>query len=447
MLYKSQMHAYQKQMVAQAKRTPHMGLFMEPGLGKTVTALTIIRQTPNSGRTLVIAPKRVAESVWAQECQKWDHLEDTRVIKLMGTPKERLSGLYTFDADLYIINVDNVPWLIENWMPGLFENLIVDESSRFKDPSTKRFKALKKVLKDFKRRLILTGTPTPQGVGDLWAQVGILDMGARLGKTLTAFRDEYMYAAERNRHTNVVYKWAVRPGMERQIMDRVSDICFSLRAEDYLTLPALTNLYHTITLSSEVMAKYKQLRGEMVIDIDGKEVTAVSAAALANKLLQFTSGTIYSEEGDAVSHSEKLEYLESLVEENPHPTLVFYHYKTALEKIKQAFPEAQVLSDDNLDMWRAGKIKIMLAHPQSGGIGLNLQCNAGQLAQVVWYDLPWSSENYIQANARVYRQGQEKPVIIHHLLAKGTIDERVIKVLEGKITGQDAVMEELKMEV
>jgi SNF2 family DNA or RNA helicase len=185
----------------------------------------------------------------------------------------------------------------------------------------------------------------------------------------------------------------------------------------------------------------------MVSEIDGKEVTAVTAAALANKLLQFTSGTIYTDDGEAISHDVKVEYLESLVEENPHPTLVFYHYKTALKKLKERFPEAQELSDSNLDMWRAGKIKIMLAHPQSGGIGLNLQCNEGQIAQVVWYDLPWSSENYIQANARVYRQGQEKPVIIHHILLGGTIDEQVVKVLDGKISGQDALMNELKMEV
>jgi SNF2 family DNA or RNA helicase len=284
-------------------------------------------------------------------------------------------------------------------------------------------------------------------MGDLWSQVGILDLGDRLGKTLTAFRDLYMYVSERNKHTGEIYKWSVRPGMDRQIMDKISDICFSLRAEDYLTLPALTNLYHTIILPPEVMSKYKQLRKEMVSEIDGKEVTAVSAAALANKLLQFTSGTVYSEEGEAISHGEKIEFLESLVEENPHPTLIFYHYKTALAKIREAFPDAQVLSDDNLDMWRAGKVKVMLAHPQSGGIGLNLQCNEGQIAQVVWYDLPWSSENYIQANARVYRQGQEKPVIIHHLVADKTIDEQVVKVLDGKISAQEALMNDLKMEV
>lgn len=442
MLSKQNLHDYQRRLIHQAKSLPHIGLFMEPGLGKTATALTIIKES-RAGRTLVIAPKRVAESVWAQECQKWEHLSDFRVALVMGTPAQRLSALYS-NSDLFVINVENVAWLVEHWPDGLFDYLVIDESSRFKDPSTKRFKALKKVLRTFKRRLILTGTPTPQGLGDLWAQVGILDMGDRLESTLTKFRDRYMYAAERNRHTHVVYKWAVRPGMEQEIINKISDICFSLRAEDYLELPPLTKLYHNIELESSVMAKYKELKKEMVSEIEGQTVTAVTAAALANKLLQFTSGTLYTEDGDAEAHQAKVEYLESLIEENPHPTLVFYHYKTALQKLKAAFPEAQELSANNMEDWRNGKIKILLAHPQSGGIGLNLQCNAGELAQCVWYDLPWSSENYIQANARVYRQGQERPVIIHHLIARKTIDEQVVKVLEGKIDTQDAILDALK---
>lgn len=420
----------------------NLGLLLDPGLGKSVTALTIIKESPK-GRTLVIAPKRVAESVWAQECQKWSHLSDLRVALVMGTPSQRLSALYS-SSDIYVINVDNVPWLVEHWPDGLFDYLVIDESSRFKDPSTKRFKAIKKVLKQFKRRIICTGTPTPQGLGDLWSQVGILDLGQRLETTLTKFRDKYMYAAERNRHTHVVYKWAVRPGMDKEILDKISDICFSLRAEDYLQLPKLTKLYHNIELDDSTMSKYKQLKKEMVSEVDLKEVTAASAAALANKLLQFTSGTLYTEDGDAEAHTTKLEYLESLVEENPHPTLVFYHYKTALAKILAAFPDAQELNSNNMEDWRDGKIKMLVAHPQSGGIGLNLQCNAGDLAQVVWYDLPWSSENYIQANARVYRQGQTRPVIIHHLLAAKTIDEQVIRVLDGKIDAQEAVLEALK---
>jgi SNF2 family DNA or RNA helicase len=442
MLSKENLHHYQSRLIHQAASIPHMGLFMEPGLGKTATALSIIKESP-AGRTLVIAPKRVAESVWYQECQKWKHLSDFRVALVMGTPAQRLSALYS-NSDLFVINVENVAWLVEHWPSGLFDYLVIDESSRFKDPSTKRFKAIKKVLRSFKRRLILTGTPTPQGLGDLWAQVGILDLGERLETTLTKFRDRYMYAAERNRHTHVVYKWAVRPGLEQDITNKISDICFSLRAEDYLQLPPLTKRYHSIELDRDVMAKYKELKREMVSEIEGQTVTAVTAAALANKLLQFTSGTIYAEDGDVQAHQTKIEYLESLVEENQHPTLVFYHYKTALQKLKEAFPDAQELGPNNMEDWRNGKIKILLAHPQSGGIGLNLQCNAGDLAQCVWYDMPWSSENYIQANARVYRQGQTKPVIIHHLIAKKTIDEQVVKVLEGKIDAQDAILDALK---
>jgi SNF2 family DNA or RNA helicase len=442
MLSETNLHDYQRRLIHQAEGLPHVGLFLEPGLGKTATALTIIKGS-QPGRTLVVAPKRVAESVWAQECQKWQHLHELRVVLVMGTPEQRLKALYT-QSDIYVINVENVPWLVEHWPAGLFDYLVIDESSRFKDPSTKRFKAIKKVLKQFKRRLILTGTPTPQGLGDLWSQVGILDLGQRLETTLTKFRDRYMYAAERNRHTNVVYRWAVRPGMDQEITDKISDICFSLRAQDYLELPPLTNLYHRIELDHSAMAKYKQLKKEMVSEIEGQTVTAVTAAALANKLLQFTSGTLYTEDGEAEAHKSKIEYLESLIEENQQPTLVFYHYKTALQKLRLAFPEAQELNSNNMEDWRNGKIKILLAHPQSGGIGLNLQCNAGELAQCVWYDLPWSSENYIQANARVYRQGQTKPVIIHHLVASNTIDEQVVRVLEGKIDAQDAILDALK---
>lgn len=444
MLSKTELHPYQHRLIHQAKEIPNMGLFMEPGLGKTVTALTIIRES-SLGRTLVIAPKRVAESVWAQECQKWSHLCALRVALVMGNPEQRLKALYS-SSDIYVINVENVPWLVEHWPAGLFDYLVIDESSRFKDPSTKRFKAIKKVLKTFKRRIICTGTPTPQGLGDLWSQIGILDLGQRLEPTLTKFRDKYMYPAERNRHTNVIYKWAVQPGKDKEILNKIGDICFSLKAEDYLTLPKLTNLYHSIELDKDVMSKYKELKKEMVSEIDGQQVTAVTAATLANKLLQFTSGTLYTEDNDrAFAHSTKIEFLESLIEESGEPTLIFYHYKTALEKLQETFPEAQILNDKNMQDWRDGKLKILLAHPQSGGIGLNLQCNAGNLAQCVWYDLPWSSENYIQANARIYRQGQTKPVIIHHLVAAKTVDEQVVKVLEGKIDVQDAILDALKI--
>jgi SNF2 family DNA or RNA helicase len=355
-----------------------------------------------------------------------------------------MSGLKA-KADIYIINVENVPWLVENWIPNKFDCLIIDESSRFKDSSTKRFKALKNVLKSFKRRIIMTGTPTPQGYADLWSQVAILDLGQRLETSLTKFRTKYMRPGKVNPHTRVVYNWELIAGADVAIQNKISDICLSLKAEDYLHLPKLTKLYHDIELDKNVRAKYEQLRKDMVADIGKERITAPTAAALAGKLLQFTSGAVYGEDGQAQDvHHSKLEYLESIMEESSSPTLVFYHFKHSLQRLRLMFPQAVVLDDDNIEAWRNGKIRMLLAHPMSGGIGLNLQCNIGDTAQTVWFDLPWSSENYIQANARIYRQGQEKPVIIHHLTVSNSIDKHVINILEGKMNLQDALMESLK---
>jgi SNF2 family DNA or RNA helicase len=329
----------------------------------------------------------------------------------------------------------------------VFTNLVIDESSRFKDASTKRFKALKKHLKGFSRRIILTGTPTPQGMGDLWSQVGILDLGQRLETSLTKFRDKYMMPDQMNRHTRVVYSWKLKPGADLILNQKISDICYSLKAEDYLQLPECTKLYHSIEMDKNVRSKYDELRKDMVVDIKKERITAPTAAALANKLLQFTSGAVYNEEGEVHEvHRSKLERLESLMEESSSPTLVFYHFKHSLQRIRLQFPEAVVLDDDNIEAWRRGEIRMLLAHPQSGGIGLNLQCNVGDTAQTVWFDLPWSSENYIQANARIYRQGQEKPVIIHHLTMSNSIDGHVVKVLEGKINLQEALLDSLQYE-
>jgi SNF2 family DNA or RNA helicase len=419
-----------------------MGLFLPPGLGKTTTTLTIIAEQ-FKGKTLIIAPKRVAETVWDTEVKKWSHLSSLRVSKILGPESQRLSGLET-DADIYLINLENVAWLCGLSDKLVFTNLVIDESSRFKDPSTKRFKALKKHLKGFSRRLILTGTPTPQGMGDLWSQVGILDLGSRLETSLTKFRDKYMMPDQMNRHTRVVYSWKLQPNADEKIKTSISDICFSLKAEDYLQLPSCTSLYQKIEIDKPIRAKYDELRKSMVVEIKKEKITAPTAAALANKLLQFTSGAVYNEEGEPQEvHRAKLEYLESIMEESTSPTLVFYHFKHSLQRIRLQFPEAVVLDDDNIEAWRRGEIRMLLAHPQSGGIGLNLQCNVGDTAQTVWFDLPWSSENYIQANARIYRQGQEKPVIIHHLTIANSIDEQVVKVLDGKINLQDALLNSL----
>ena len=441
MLLRSNLHQYQQELISQAQSVPNLGLFLPPGLGKTATTLTIIAEQ-FKGKTLIVAPKRVAETVWEQETQKWEHLKHLKVAKVLGTPAQRLTALKS-SSNVYVVNLENLIWLLDQ--PSIaFQNLVIDESSRFKDPSTKRFKALRKHLKGFQRRLILTGTPTPQGMGDLWSQVGILDLGQRLETSLTRFRDKYMEPDQFNRHTRVVYSWKVKHGMDKVIQDKIADICFSLKAEDYLTLPKLTKLYHKIDITTVERKQYDTLKKDMVADIGSETITAPTAAALAGKLLQFTSGAVYAEDGSWQEvHRAKLEYLESIMEESSAPTLVFYHFKHSLQRIQDQFPHAVVLDDNNIQAWRDGKIRMLLAHPQSGGIGLNLQCNVGDTAQTVWYDLPWSSENYIQANARIYRQGQEKPVIIHHLAVSNSIDEQVIKVLDGKINLQDALLNAL----
>ena len=440
MLKRDQLHPYQKEIIKKASTTPNLGLFLPPGLGKTATTLTIIAEQM-SGKTLIIAPKRVAETVWDAEAKKWEHLQKLTISKVLGSPQQRLSALQT-ESDIYIVNLENVAWLMEQNQS--FQNLVIDESSRFKDSATKRFKALKKQLKTFTRRLILTGTPTPQGLGDLWAQVGILDLGQRLETSLTKFRDKYMMPDQMNRHTRVVYSWKLQPNADQIIKNKIADICFSLKAEDYLQLPSCTSLYHKIEIDKNVRKQYDELRKDMVVEIKKERITAPTAATLANKLLQFTSGAIYNEEGEPQEvHRTKLERLESIMEESSSPTLVFYHFKHSLQRIRLQFPEAVVLDDDNIEAWRRGEIRMLLAHPQSGGIGLNLQCNVGDTAQTVWFDLPWSSENYIQANARIYRQGQDKPVIIHHLTVSNSLDEHVVKVLEGKINIQEALLEAL----
>ena len=444
MLLRNQLHQYQVNMINKAKTIPNMALFMEMGTGKTVTALTIIAEQ-FKGKTLVIAPKRIAESVWDTEVANWEHLNHLKVSKVLGTEKQRLAALQE-NADIYIINIENIVWLTNVIDMLVFTNLILDESQRWKDPSTKRFKAIKKHLKGFQRRLILTGTPTTQGLPDLWSQVGVLDLGERLETSLTRFRDKYMVPDQMNRHTRVVYSWKLKPGADAVLNQKVSDICFSLKAEDYLQLPERTDIYHKIQIDAKTRKQYDEFRKDMVTKVKGETLTAATAATLANKLLQFTSGSIYNEEGEAREiHSAKLEFLAEMLEGSGTPTLVFYHFKHSLNRLRIQFPEAVVLDNDNLENWRNGKVRLLLAHPQSWGAGVNLQCNVGDTAQIVWWDLPWSSESYTQGNARIFRQGQKVPVIVHHLTVSNSIDELVVKALEGKISVQNILLDALKM--
>ena len=444
LLTRDNLHPYQQSVIELARTKDNIGLLLDMGLGKSSIVLTILSDSPK-GKALIVAPLSVARNVWEQETKKWEHLKHLSVSKILGTEDQRLDALKK-DADIYVINNENLVWLFEQeGALTKFDYLVIDESSKFKDPSTKRFKALKKALRNFKRRIIATGTPTPQSLQDIWSQVGILDLGERLGTSLTKFRDTYLEPDQRNRHTHVVYSWRLKEGAEAEIKGRIKDICYSMKAEDYLTLPERTSTYHNIEMPLNIKAKYDTLRKDMVLETDNETITAVSAAALSNKLLQFSSGSLYVENGDAIEqHSLKLDYLEDMLDENV-PTLLFYHFKSSLASLQKRFPHAVVLDNkpETIAKWQKGEIKLLLAHPQSSGMGINLQCNTAEVAHIIWYDLPWSSENYIQANARIHRQGQTKPVIIHHLCLMNSIDWHVVKVLEGKINLQEAVLNSL----
>lgn len=419
---------------------PHIGLFLDMGMGKSATILTILADSPK-GKALVVAPLSVARNVWAQETQKWDHLKHLKVSKILGAEKERLAALKE-KADIYVINNENLKWL--QLQDQRFDYLIIDESSRFKDPSTQRFKALKKMLKMFKRRIIATGTPTPQSLQNIWSQIGILDLGERLGTSLTKFRDTYMMPDQRNRHTNMIYSWKLQDGAEQTINDKIKDICFSMKADDYLQLPEMSIIDHSLDMDNKVRKAYDEFKKDMVIEIENQTITAVTAAVLINKLLQFTSGVLYKEDGTWEHvHDTKLEYLEDLLEDGT-PSLIFYHFKSSLEALQKRFPEAEVLSDSAIERWQSGKLKQILVHPQSGGVGINLQNNHWHTTNVVWFDLPWSSEGYQQGIKRVHRQGQTKPVIVHRLVMNNSADEQVIKSLEGKINVQEIILEALK---
>lgn len=444
MLSHDQLHDYQKRMVLESRTTPHMGLFMEMGLGKTITALTVASELP--GRTLIIGPKAVIKNVWQQEAANWKHTSRLKFAMVMGSPSERLAALKT-NSDVYLINCENVVWLFEQKSTPQFNNLIIDESSRFKNPGSKRWKSLKSQLPKFNRRMILTGTPTPKSYLDLWTQVGILDLGQRLGKSMTSYKEKFFDPDARDRRTGVVWSWKLKPNAKEKIDSLIGDICFSLRASDYLTMPQRKDITHTIEWDKTALAAYKQLKKETVTEIDGETITAANAGVLMGKLTQMTSGAIYDEFKNVQHvHDCKLDYLEDMLEDAP--TLVFYIYKHSLARLQERFPHAKVLTANDsqlMEQWRRGEVPMMLAQPQSVGIGINLQCNVGETAQVVWFDMTFNPEDYLQANARVFRQGQTKPVIMHHLTMANSADQHAMNVLQGKIEIQDALMEALKL--
>lgn len=395
-------------------------------------------------KTLIIAPKSVAQLTWPSELEKWEHTKGLTYTTVLGSEKKRLEALEK-DVDLYIINRENIPWLVNHYKTRWpFEILVIDELSSFKNPSAKRFKALKKILYRTERVIGLTGTPAPNNLLDLWSQIFLLDQGKRLERYVTHYKERYFYPAYGSGH--IVYKWELKDGSEDAIYRKIDDIAISMKAKDYLDLPKRTDNIIEVHLPKKAMREYDELEKELLLEYDeGQDVVALNSAALAGKLMQMANGTVYDEDKNEIEvHSAKLDELDRIIEDSQgEPVLVFYHYKHDLKRLRARFKDAEVMNieDDTAARWNRGEIPILLAHPQSAGHGLNLQAG-GHI--IVWYSMTWALELYQQANARLDRQGQTKPVIVHHLVAKDTVDELAMAALARKEAGQDALMQALK---
>lgn len=448
-------HAYQRHCINRIIETKKIGLFLDMGLGKTVTTLTAIRELKYNRfqvrRVLVIAPKKVAEGTWSREKDKWDHTRLLRVSPVLGSQSKRERALNT-PADIYVINRENVTWLVDyyrNEWP--FDMVVVDESSSFKSHASKRFKSLASVSGKIDRLVELTGTPSPNGLDDLWAQVFLLDGGERLGKRYTQFRERYFQPDKRGAD-GMVYSYQAKPGTEESILERISDICVSMKAEDYLELPDLSYHQTPVELDSKSARAYRELERKMVLELPEEgEISVASAAALSNKLLQLANGALYDEDRNVHEvHSCKMEAFLELVESlQGKPALVFYNYQHDRDRILAALSGKglrvrELRTPEDEDDWNSGRIDILLAHPASSAYGLNLQQGGNH---VVWFGLTWNYELYTQANKRLHRQGQKQKVIIHHLVCAGTRDEDVMAALERKDDVQNWVMESLKARI
>lgn len=446
------LHGYQRAAVDHIIDHPFCGLFLDMGLGKTVSTLTAIKRLYGLfeiGRVLVIAPKRVAEDTWTTECAKWEHLRGLSVSKVLGTEKQRREAL-AVSSDIYVINRENVAWLVSH-LGGAwpFDMVVIDELSSFKSSKSERFRALRRVRPLMHRVVGLTGTPSPNGLIDLWPQLYLIDMGERLGRTVTGFRTRYFTPGRTN--GQVVFDYRARNGSEEEIHRLIGDICISMKAEDYLSLPDLVDIPVEVSMPEECKRRYDAFERERVLELakDGTDISAVNAAALTGKLLQFANGAVYDEDMNVHElHGAKLDALEEIVEQAAgEPVLVFFQFRHDVRRIirrLKAYCPKEISGSGDIAAWNAGRIKVLLAHPASAGHGLNLQ-HGGHI--VVWFGLPWSLELYLQANARLHRQGQDKPVRMYRIMARGTMDADVAKALEGKKAGQDALMEAVKARI
>lgn len=448
-------HAYQQHCIEKIQEIKKIGLFLDMGLGKTVTTLTAIKDLKYNRfqvrKVLVIAPKKVAEGTWTKEKDKWDHTKMLRVSPVLGSLPKRIRALNT-PADIYIINRENVVWLVDYYRNAWpFDMVVVDESSSFKSHTAKRFKALASMGGHIDRLVELTGTPSPNGLNDLWSQVFLLDGGERLGKKYTQFRERYFDPGDRG--NNVIYNYKVKPGSESSILERISDICISMKSEDYLQLPDVTYNQIPVILDPKSSKAYYDLEAKMVLALPEaeEEISVTSAAALSNKLLQLANGALYDEDHNVHEiHNCKIEAFMELIESlQGKPALVFYNYQHDRERILKALKNSglrvrELKTTQDEDDWNNRDIDILLTHPASSAYGLNLQQGGNY---VIWFGLNWNYELYTQANKRLHRQGQKEKVIIHHLVCSGTRDEDVMQALERKDDVQNWVMESLKARI
>ena len=445
-------HDYQKHATEFILTHPIAAVILEMGLGKTVCTLDAINQLMYDSfeisKVLVIAPLRVAKVTWADEIKKWDNFSHLRYSIAVGTEKERLEALKD-DADIYIINRENVQWLVEkSKLPFEFDMVVIDELSSFKNWNSKRFKSFMQVRPRVKRVVGLTGTPSPNGMMDLFAQFKCLDMGARLGRFITQYRNAYFVPDRMN--GQIVYSYALRPEAEEQIYDRISDITISMKALDYLQMPELVETRYPVYMDEKEDAQYEQLKTDMILAYkEDDDITAANAAALSGKLCQMANGAVYSESGEAVHiHDRKLDALEDIIEAaNGKPVLVAYWFKHDLERICKRLDAlkieyARISSPGSIEMWNKGEFAVGLIHPAAAGHGLNLQSGG---SHIVWFGLTWSLELYQQTNARLWRQGQKnKTVVVQHIVTAGTIDEDILDALTSKDASQKRLINAVK---
>ena len=449
-LSREQLHGYQKYAADFIVGHPASAILLDCGCGKTIITLTAIKDLLHDlfdvSKVLVICPIRVAQ-VWAEEIHKWSHLQGLRFSIAVGTESQRRYALAQ-DADIYVINRDVVPWLVENYASAWkWDMLVLDELSSFKNPQAKRFKSLLKVRPKVRRIVGLTGTPSSNGLMDLWAEYRLLDLGERLGKFIGSYRSAYFRPDKTN--GVIVYSYKPLAGAEEQIYRRIGDMTVSVRCTDVLRMPELISSPYEVRMNPEEKKVYDQMKKELVLGLPDGEVTASNAAALSGKLTQMANGAVYTDEGTAeVIHNRKLDALEDIIEaQQGKPILVAYWFKHDLDRITERLRAlgvrfAKIDNQHNIDRWNRRQIPVGLIHPASAGHGLNLQAGGSTL---VWFGLTWSLELYIQTNARLWRQGQvSKTVVILHIVTKGTVDEQILKALESKEVTQESLMNAVK---